>query len=93
LTTGIAGSSYAPVTDAEVRTRLRALFDSGVLPREVNRTVFAGRSQGGGRCVACDVPFRLGEIEYEVDIGKAPLPVVHRRCLELWVDEERDGRS
>jgi hypothetical protein len=71
----ITGGSDAPVTDDEVRALLRALFDSGVLPREVIRTVFAGRSQGRGRCVACDVPFRLGEIEYEVDIGKAPLPV------------------
>jgi hypothetical protein len=34
--------------------------------------------------------FRLGDIEYEV-VGQAPMLFLHRRCLELWADEVRDG--
>jgi hypothetical protein len=51
----------------------------------------AGPSEGRARCVACDVHVRLGDIEYEVDVGEAPMPLVHRRCLELWAEEVRNG--
>jgi hypothetical protein len=87
----IGGASDATITDAEVRVRLRVLFDGGALPRRVPRTLSAGRSEGRGRCAACDVHFLLGDIEYEVDMGESPMPMVHRRCLELWADEVWDG--
>jgi hypothetical protein len=50
-----------------------------------------GRSEGRGRCAICDVHFKSGDIEYEVDIGQASMPLVDRRCLELWAEEVQDG--
>jgi len=85
------GGSDAQIAEDTVRTRLRALFDARVLPRQVPREMVAGPSEGRARCVACAVHFRLGDIEYEVDVGEAPMPLVHRRCLELWAEEVPNG--
>ena len=85
------GGSDVQIAEDTVRTRLRALFDARVLPRQVPRKMVAGPSDGRARCVACDVHFRRGDIEYEVDVGEAPMPLVHRRCLELWAEEVPNG--
>src|SRR4030095_14380695 len=85
------GGRGVQIAEDTVRTRLRALFDAGVLPRQIPRQMVAGRSEVVARCVASDVSFRLGDIEYEVDIGEAPMPLVHRRCLELWAEAVLNG--
>ena len=80
------------IAEDTVRARLRALLDAGVLPRRVPRKLVGGRSEGRGQCGICDVHFKSGYIEYEVDIGQAPMPLVDRRCLELWAEEvQQDG--
>ena len=73
--------------DGPLRDRIRALMDSGVLPRERATMLWVARSPGGRGCIACQYALRRDEMEYEVLLAETVTIQFHRHCFELWTAE------
>jgi len=73
--------------DGPLRDRIRALMDSGVLPRERATRLWIVRSPGGRGCIACRYNLRPGEMGYEVVLAETVTIQFHRHCYELWAAE------
>jgi hypothetical protein len=72
--------------EAAVRERLRALIDSGALPRARPSRIWAGFCLEPRPCTACGIDLAVGEPEYEISGG-----VLHQRCLNLWPADGADA--
>ena len=83
-----------PLQESEIRARLRELMDARFLQQVAPKRIAANPASGGRPCVACTLPIKKGETEYEIG-GPAVLLYFHRRCLELWALEaqHREGSS
>jgi hypothetical protein len=79
--------------DGQLRDRIRALMDSGVLPRQPASKLWVVRSPGGRECIACQYNLRQGEMEYEVVLGDTVTIQLHRHCFEMWTAEVASSRS
>jgi hypothetical protein len=75
--------------DAVTRTRLRTLIAGGVLPRAGSQRLWAGPSADGHSCVGCGASIARGETEFELTTLAGTAAFLHRRCMELWMQEAR----
>jgi hypothetical protein len=72
--------------DDVIRTRIRAMLESGDLPCEHPETTWAGRGFGQ-LCAACAERIEATEVEYEVDLASGRTLRLHRQCHALWLQE------
>jgi len=64
-------------------------ISSGVLPREVDfATTWYGRGTGR-RCVACERPIPVFDIEVEGDLDDGGVLYFHGGCYRTWDTERR----
>lgn len=78
--------------DAAVRSRLRSLIDSGVLPAEVP-SGWVGPCLEQHQCLACQDEIPLQEIEFEWESAEGQAVFFHRRCFDVWRRGDGRGRS
>jgi len=79
-----------PLTQHEFELRKAALerIERGLLPRQIPKTVWAGRGSGQP-CSLCDQPIGGSEMEYELADGdgasaRGRTVRLHLRCHALW---------
>jgi hypothetical protein len=77
----IAGGSAQPPYDGDPQVRVRALIESGVLPRENSKRVWAGKGSGA-ICAVCQTPITADMVEYELDDVDVRL---HSHCHAAWL--------
>lgn len=82
----------SPLSESEIRARIRALMDARLLQRVAPKRIAARAASANHPCAACTVPIKKGETEYEIQ-GAAVLLYFHRRCLELWALEAQYGEE
>jgi hypothetical protein len=83
----IRGGGDLPGDETKVRARLRALMNTGVLPRVQPNRVWIGPCQVTHPCAACDESIGPGETELEASPPAAGPIFLHRRCWNLWALE------
>jgi hypothetical protein len=71
--------------EAAIRTRIRTMVETGVLPCDEPEKTWAGKS-AGKHCVACGELISLTEVEFEVDIAGTTLRL-HWLCHQFWWEE------
>jgi hypothetical protein len=75
------------MTESDERRRIiRERILVGILPKQNCRMTWFGPGRGG-KCVACDRPIAVHEVEVECDLPTGGTIRLHRRCYDLWVDE------
>jgi hypothetical protein len=84
--------SDAPNWESAIRTRLRTLMDSNLLPRAAPERIESRLGQGGRLCVACTSRIAKGETEHHI-LGPAIRLYFHRRCLDLLASEAQDEEA
>jgi hypothetical protein len=89
-----SGGDDTPPDEATIRRRVRVLIDGGFLPRLALGHLIAATCSVERHCAVCGGWIRIGEPELEIAsrIGAAVIHL-HRRCLDVWTDEARDGHG
>ena len=82
--------NWTPLTDGQLRQRVRARIESGILPAKHPSAQWAGPGVGKP-CVVCDRATHWDEIEHELDFGDGTPRTFHRACMDAWEAERADG--
>jgi hypothetical protein len=71
---------------SELRLRVGANIDRGLLPATPPRVMYAGYGRGD-RCHGCDEPIAADQVEYELRYDGDRAYRLHLRCTEVWEAE------
>jgi hypothetical protein len=72
--------------DLTIRSRIRAMLETGQLPCDEPDTTWAGRG-AGKLCAACRTVIEPSAVEYEVELRSGPVIRLHQRCHAIWEEE------
>jgi hypothetical protein len=82
----ISGGGPDPLSETVIRTRVRALIDTGVLTPARLGCLWEWTCRQRHPCSGCGLAITPGDIEVEISTHGVVL-FLHRRCLELWAQE------